>query len=93
MGEHEKTGIFQVGTHQLRDVGEVLRYVFEALKERGYNPIDQIVGYLASGDPTYITSYKNARTLIRQIDRDLLLEELVRSYVRVTLGETAAGSR
>jgi uncharacterized protein (UPF0297 family) len=93
MGEHEKTGIFQVGTQQLRDVGEVLRYVFEALKERGYNPIDQIVGYLASGDPTYITSYKNARTLIRQIDRDLLLEELVRSYVRVTLGETAAGSR
>lgn len=92
MGEHEKTGIFQVGTRRLRNVGEALRYVFEALKERGYNPIDQIVGYLASGDPTYITSHKNARTLIRQIDRDLLLEELVRTYVRVTIGETTAGS-
>lgn len=93
MGEQEKTGIFQVGTRQLRDVGEVLRYVFEALKERGYNPVDQIVGYLASGDPTYITSHKNARTLIRQIDRDLLLEELVRSYMRVTIGESASGPR
>ncbi len=93
MGEHEKTGVFQVGSRQLRDVREALRYVYEALVERGYNPIDQIVGYLVSGDPTYITSYKDARTLIRQIERDRLLEELVRTYVQVTLGETAAGSR
>jgi len=86
MGEREKTGVFQVGTRQLRDVEEALRYVYEALLERGYNPVDQIVGYLVSGDPTYITSHKEARTLIRQIDRDRLLEELVRCYVRVTLG-------
>lgn len=93
MGEQEKTGVFQVGTRQLRDVGEALRYVYEALVERGYNPIDQIVGYLVSGDPTYITGFRDARTLIRQIDRDRLLEELVRCYVRVTIGETAAGPR
>ena len=92
MGEHEKTGIFQVGAHQMRDVEEVLRYVFDALRERGYNPTDQVVGYLVSGDPTYITSHRDARTLIRQIDRDQLLEELVRTYVRVTIGETTAGS-
>ena len=93
MGEHEKTGVFQVGTRHLRDVQEALRYVYDALVERGYNPVDQIVGYLVSGDPTYITSHKDARTLIRQIERDRLLEELVRCYVRTTMGGTPAGSR
>lgn len=93
MVEHEKTGVFTVGDRQLRDVGEALRYVFEALTERGYNPIDQIVGYLVSGDPTYITSHKAARTVIRQIDRDRLLEELVRSYVKTTMGGAPAGPR
>jgi len=91
MGEHEKTGVFQVGAHQMRDVGEVLRYVFDALRERGYNPTDQVVGYLVSGDPTYITSHKDARTLIRQLDRGKLLEELVRSYVDLKMGGKAAG--
>lgn len=93
MAEHEKTGVFQVGSRQLRDVSEAIRYVFEALAERGYNPVDQIVGYLVSGDPTYVTSYKDARTLIRQIDRDRLLEEFVRCYIQAKLGGTAAGSR
>ncbi len=93
MGEHEKTGVFQVGNRQLRDVSEAIRYVFEALVERGYNPVDQIVGYLVSGDPTYVTSHKDARTLIRQIDRDRLLEEFVRCYIQAKLGGTAAGSR
>jgi uncharacterized protein (UPF0297 family) len=91
MGEHEKTGVFQVGAHQMRDVGEVLRYVFDALRERGYNPTDQVVGYLVSGDPTYITSHRDARTLIRQIDRGRLLEELVRSYVETKMGGRTAG--
>ncbi len=86
MPEHEKTGVFQVGARQPRDVEEALRYVYSALLERGYNPVDQIVGYLVSGDPTYITSHKDARTLIRQIDRDRLLEELVRCYVQARLG-------
>lgn len=58
-----------------------LREVFAALSEKGYNPVHQIVGYLLSEDPTYITNYKNARTLIRKIDRDALLRELVRSYL------------
>jgi len=91
MGEHEKTGVFQVGAHQMRDVGEVLRYVFDALRERGYNPTDQVVGYLVSGDPTYITSHRDARTLIRQLDRGKLLEELVRSYVDSKMGGKPAG--
>lgn len=86
MGEREKTGVFQVGARQMRDVEEALRYVYGALLERGYNPVDQIVGYLLSGDPTYITSHKDARTLIRQIDRDRLLEELVRCYVQTRMG-------
>ena len=60
---------------------EILNEVFEALDERGYNAIDQIVGYILSGDPSYITSHNNARNIIRQIDRDDLAEELVRNYL------------
>jgi uncharacterized protein (UPF0297 family) len=55
--------------------------VYSALKEKGYNPINQIVGYILSGDPTYITSHNNARSLIKKLERDELLEELVRAYV------------
>lgn len=62
-------------------VQEVLREVYAALKEKGYNPINQLVGYILSGDPTYITSYKNARSLIRKIERDEMLEELLRAYL------------
>ncbi|MCG0238282.1 MAG: IreB family regulatory phosphoprotein [Firmicutes bacterium] len=68
--------------------GEVLRKVYAALKEKGYSPIDQIVGYLLSGDPTYITSHNGARNLIRRLERDELLEELVRAYL-----EGPAGNR
>ena len=60
---------------------EILKEVYEALVEKGYNPINQIVGYILSGDPTYITSYNDARNLIRQLDRDELLEKLVRNYI------------
>ena len=60
---------------------EILTLVYEALEERGYNPVDQIVGFILSGDPSYITSHNKARNLIRQIDRDDLVEELVRSYL------------
>ena len=60
---------------------EILREVYDALIEKGYNPINQIVGYILSGDPTYITSYNNARNLIRQIERDELLEEMVKTYI------------
>ena len=60
---------------------DILMSVYAALKEKGYDPINQIVGYLISGDPTYIPSHNNARYLIRQLERDELIEELVRSYV------------
>ena len=59
----------------------VLNQVYLALQEKGYNPINQLVGYLLSGDPAYITNYKNARNLIRQLERDEILEELVRTYL------------
>ncbi len=59
----------------------ILRQVYEALRKKGYDPITQIVGYILSGDPTYITSYNQARSLIRCLERDEILEELVRSYV------------
>jgi len=62
---------------------EILRTVYEALTEKGYNPIGQIVGYLLSEDPTYITNYNNARTLIRKLDRDELMGELVKNYLEL----------
>lgn len=64
-----------------RNPGDVLRKVYAALKEKGYSPIDQIVGYLLSGDPTYITSHQGARNLIRRLERDELLEAVVRHYL------------
>ncbi|WP_078552693.1 IreB family regulatory phosphoprotein [Bacillus alkalicellulosilyticus] len=63
------------------DVQEVLLSVYEALEEKGYNPINQIVGYLLSGDPAYIPRHNDARTLIRKLERDELIEELVKSYL------------
>lgn len=62
---------------------EILTSVYNSLKIKGYNPINQIVGYILSGDPTYITSYKDSRSLIRQLERDELLEELVKEYIGV----------
>lgn len=60
---------------------EILKEVYNALEEKGYNPVNQIVGYILSGDPTYITSHKGARNLIRQIERDELLEKMVKEYI------------
>ena len=69
----------------IRDMGmrSTLKVVYDALKEKGYNPISQIVGYILSEDPTYITTHNNARALIRRIDRDELLKELVTEYLRI----------
>ena len=72
---------FTVPSDDKENMRRILRNVYEALTEKGYNPVNQIVGYLLSGDPTYITSYNNARYLISRIERDELLEELVRAYV------------
>lgn len=60
---------------------EILKEVFAALSEKGYNPINQLVGYILSGDPTYITNHKNARAMIRKLERDEILEELLKSYL------------
>ena len=74
---------FTVPCDEKENMRRVLRSVFDALTEKGYNPINQIVGYLLSEDPTYITNYKNARALVRHIDRDELLNELVKNYLGV----------
>ncbi|WP_366924963.1 IreB family regulatory phosphoprotein [Metallumcola ferriviriculae] len=73
--------MFKVDKEQEIAARDILFSVFDALKEKGYNPINQIVGYLLSGDPAYITSHKNARNMIRKLERDELLEELVKEYL------------
>lgn len=77
----DETLRFQVGSDEDESIKGALLKVYSALKERGYDPINQLVGYLLSGDPTYITSHQNARNIIRQVERDEILEELVRSYL------------
>ncbi len=77
----DHTVMFKMKAEEVVSVREILLAVYQALKERGYNPINQLVGYLLSGDPAYITSHNNARSLIRRVERDELLEELVKSYL------------
>ena len=76
------TQFFQVEVEPETGVKVILSAVFEALTEKGYNPVNQIVGYIMSGDPTYITSHKNARSLISKVERDELVEELLTEYIR-----------
>ena len=78
-----KTMTFKLGDEKEDIMKETLTEVYDALKEKGYNPTSQIVGYLLSEDPTYITNHKNARALIRHIDRDELLNTLVKNYLGV----------
>ena len=80
---NDKTMSFKIEREQNVKAKEILKEVHEALAEKGYNPINQIVGYILSGDPTYITSYKDARNLIRVIERDELLEKMIRSFIEV----------
>ena len=79
--EFDKTMRFQVEREENTKCKDVLKEVYEALVEKGYNPINQIVGYILSGDPTYITSYNDARNKIRTIERDELLEKMVKNYI------------
>ena len=72
---------FSMKEESNKEMKRVLQTVYDALKENGYNPINQIVGYLLSEDPTYITNYNNARSLIRKIDRDELMQELISTYL------------
>lgn len=73
---------FSLETERAEYVREILSHVHDSLKEKGYNPINQIVGYLISGDPAYIPRHNDARTLIRKVDRDLIIEELVKGYIQ-----------
>ncbi len=78
----EYTKEFDVNEEKERQVKAIMLAVYDALQKKGYNPINQIVGYILSEDPTYITNYNNARSLIRRIDRDELLKELVINYLK-----------
>ena len=78
---HDGTQVFSIDNEAIDKNKLILRQVYDSLNEKGYNSINQIVGYLLSEDPTYITNYKDARALIRKLDRDELLRELVRSYL------------
>ena len=77
----DKTMTFSFPGDREADIRAILTTVYDALKEKGYNPINQMVGYILSEDPTYITTHNNARSLIRKIDRDELLQVLVKSYL------------
>lgn len=77
----DKTMNFKVERDKSVKAKEILKEVYEALEEKGYNPVNQIVGYILSGDPTYITSHKDARNLIRMLERDELLEKMVKNYI------------
>ncbi|CAB1247874.1 MAG: IreB family regulatory phosphoprotein [Clostridiales bacterium] len=79
----DKTMTFSIGSDREQDIRQVLTAVYSAMKEKGYNPINQLVGYILSEDPTYITTHNNARSLIRRIDRDELLQVLLKSYLNV----------
>ena len=79
----ENTIKFKVPNDDKENMRLILRTVFDALNEKGYNPINQIVGYLLTEDPTYITNYHNARSMICKLDRDELLQQLVRDYLSV----------
>ena len=78
---NDETMNFKVETDKNVRAREILKEVYKALQEKGYNPINQIVGYILSGDPTYITSHNDARNLIRLIERDELLEKMVKNYI------------
>ena len=79
----DKTMSFKMDKDKSMKAKEILKEVYQALVEKGYNPINQIVGYILSGDPTYITSHKDARNKIRQVERDELLEKMVKNYIGI----------
>lgn len=79
----DKTIHFSIKDQHENEMKETLREVYNALREKGYNPISQLVGYILSEDPTYITTHNNARSMVRKIDRDELLQALVREYLEI----------
>ena len=87
MKKLDNTQYFKIQSDQEIRVSEVLQLVYQAMTEKGYDPVNQIVGYIMSGDPTCITSHKGARSLIMKVERDELVEELLRVYVEKTVKE------
>ena len=85
MADLKNTQFIDINQTKRISVSEVILRVYQALVERGYNPVNQIVGYIMSGDPTYITSHKGARSLIMKVERDELVEELLRVYIDKTV--------
>ena len=81
MGDISGTQFFNVDVEPEESVEVILAEVFDALTQKGYNPVNQIVGYIMSGDPTYITSYQNARSLIMKVERDEIVEALLENYI------------
>lgn len=81
----KNTQFFEVVKEPVYDVPSIMRDVYDALSEKGYNPVNQIVGYVMSGDPTYITSYKSARSLIMKVERDEIIEVLLENYIETRL--------
>ena len=82
MKKLENTQYFKIQSDQELKVGDVLQLVYQAMTENGYDPVNQIVGYIMSGDPTYITSHKGARSTIMKVERDELVEELLKEYIK-----------
>ncbi len=82
MKDITNTHFFQVETGPQIQAKDILEIVYNALVEKGYNPVNQIVGYIMSGDPTYITSYNGARSLVMKVERDEIVEELLKAYIR-----------
>ncbi len=85
MTDLSNTQYIKAPSENRMQVGEVIGEVYEALIEKGYSPISQMVGYIMSGDPTYITSHKSARSLIMKVERDEILEELMKNYIETKL--------
>ena len=85
MRNKNDTQFFKVVPEFRRKVSEILELVYDALKQKGYDPVNQIVGYIMSGDPTYITSFNSARSLIMKVERDEILEELLKVYIDTKL--------
>ena len=82
MSKLSNTQFFQVENGPQIQAKDILEIVYQALREKGYNPVSQMVGYIMSGDPTYITSYNGARSLIMKMERDELVEEMLKSYIK-----------
>ncbi len=81
MADIRNTQFFQVEAGPQIEAKDIIELVFNALREKGYNPVNQIVGYIMSGDPTYITSYNGARSIIMKVERDELVEEMLKKYI------------